>query len=340
MKFNHKRLLSPFEFFLHLYDLPRYKEIDPTSLLFITFPLFFGFMVGDVGYGIVLAGLFFWLRQKVPAARQILNVLLFASIVSIFFGLLFGEYFGFEHLGYNAGRFFCQDWGICLPQHTITEQGAEQVVWQFPHLVNRVADKINVFGYDILSVLVIGALVGFFHMNLGLWFGFINEYASHGWKQALLSKLSWIIMELGIILIVVSKMGILPVTAWGGVFIAALGIVMLIKGEGVQGAIEIPSLFSNMLSYMRLGAVGLAGVGLAMVVNERLGLPMIERGGVWIVLGILVMLLGHAINLLLSVIGPFLHGARLHYVEFFSKFFRGGGVLYSPFAKKEKQTEA
>jgi len=112
---------------------------------------------------------------------------------------------------------------------------------------------------------------------------------------------------------------------------------MLGKGEGIQGIVELPSLFSNMLSYMRLGAVGLASVGLAVVVNEELAMPFIEKGGVFILIGILIMLLGHGINILLGVIGPFLHGVRLHYVEFFSKFFQGGGKEYTPFTKSDKQ---
>ena len=112
---------------------------------------------------------------------------------------------------------------------------------------------------------------------------------------------------------------------------------MLYKGEGVQGIVELPSIFSNMLSYVRLGAVGLASVGLAVVVNEKLTLPYFEKGGWFIALGIFALVVGHVINIALGVIGPFLHSLRLHYVEFFSKFFKGGGVLYSPFGQKQKE---
>ena len=109
---------------------------------------------------------------------------------------------------------------------------------------------------------------------------------------------------------------------------------MIYLGEGVQGLVELPAIFSNMLSYMRLGAVGLASVGLAVVINENLTLPFIEKGGIYTFFGILIFIIGHIINILLGLIGPFLHSLRLHYVEFFSKFYKGGGIQYVPFGAK------
>ena len=204
--------------------------------------------------------------------------------------------------------------------------------------MNRMGSSMNVFGYEVLSVLVIGAIVGFIHLNLGLLFGFIGEKYSHGLKHAIMAKLSWMIIELGAIVAVLALMKLfIPQMVWVGAAIAIAGVVLLAKGEGIQGVVEIPALLSNTLSYMRLGAVGLASVGLAMVVNEKLAMPFIEKGGWFILVGILLMILGHAINILLGIIGPFLHGVRLHYVEFFSKFFQGGGVEYQPFAKNEER---
>jgi len=78
----------------------------------------------------------------------------------------------------------------------------------------------------------------------------------------------------------------------------------------------------------------LGSVGLAVVINEELAGPFLQKGGAYIALGILIMFIGHGINLLLGVIGPFLHGVRLHYVELFSKFFHGGGIEFKPFGGK------
>ena len=337
VKLKHKRLVTPFEFLLRLYDLPKYKEIDPTSIFFFTFPLFFGFMLGDFVYGLVLFGVFALIRKKFPVAKQIAEVLMFAALVSMLFGIFFGEYMGFEHVTVETGKMLCDKIGVCLPQHTIDLHGVQHTVADFPRYLNRAHGSMNILGYDILLVLVIGAIIGFFHVNLGFILGFINEFYSHGFKHAFLAKLSWIILEIGIIMsVMVSQGWLAPTLLWPGIIIAVLGLVMLIMGEGIQGAVEIPALFSNMLSYMRLGAVGLASVGLAVVVNEELAMPFFERGGLFIFVGVLIMLLGHGVNILLGLIGPFLHSVRLHYVELFSKFFRGGGVEYEPFSKNKK----
>jgi len=337
IKMRNKRLITPFEFLLRLYDLPMYKELDPTSLVFITFPLFFGFMLGDVGYGLVLLIIFYIIKKKMPVAKDVANILIFASLVSIFFGLIFGEYFGFETVSPETGKALCDNANICLKKTIHEAHGVKEMVYAFPHLFSRVESHVNILGYNILTVLAVGAVVGFIHLNLGFIIGFINEMTAHNFWHALMAKGSWMIMEAGIIILILSLVNILlPFMTLLGIGLTLLGIILLGKGEGVQGLVEIPGLISNTLSYMRLGAVGLASVGLAIVVNEKLGLPLLEKGGVFIILGILIMILGHAINILLGVIGPFLHAVRLHYVEFFSKFFHGGGEEYAPFAKKIK----
>ena len=336
IKLKNRKIIAPFEFFLHLYELPKYNEIDPSSFIFLIFPIFFGYMLGDIGYGIVLFTVFWWMKKKfahIPDVKKLASILIFAAVMSMVFGAVYGEIFGFEHVTPETGKAWCDSIGLCLPEHTLESHGVTKVVADFPRIIQRTHDHINILGYEILSVLVIGAIIGFFHLNFGFIAGFINEYKHHGFKHALEAKLSWIIIEIGIILAVLSALGILiPLMTWIGVIIAVVGVTLLAVGEGVQGVVEIPALFSNMLSYMRLGAVGLASVGLAVVVNEKLALPMLDKGGFFIIIGILVMLIGHIINILLGIIGPFLHGIRLHYVEFFSKFYHGGGIPYEPFA--------
>ncbi|KHO46844.1 MAG: V-type ATP synthase subunit I, V-type H+-transporting ATPase subunit I, partial [archaeon GW2011_AR3] len=113
----------------------------------------------------------------------------------------------------------------------------------------------------------------------------------------------------------------------------AVSIVLLWLGEGVKGLIEIPSIFSNILSYARLMAIGLASVKLAEVVNE-FATEFIHQGGIYIFYAVLLLVVGHVINNALGIIGPFLHSLRLHYVEFFTKFFKGGGKEYIPFGRE------
>ncbi|MBI2112934.1 hypothetical protein HYT52_05330, partial [Candidatus Woesearchaeota archaeon] len=293
-------------------------------------------MLGDAGYGVVLFALFYVLGKKITGeGKRLIQTLMFAALVSILFGLAFGEYFGFESVSESIGESLCHSVGICLEKVVHESHGITEVIYEFPRLLNRAHSTTSIFGYEVLTILVIGAIIGFFHLNLGYLMGFFNELHHHGFKHAFLAKISWIIIQLGVILAVLPMVGMAGGLTWVGLAVAIIGIICLGIGEGVQGIVELPAIFSNILSYMRLGAVGLASVGLAVVVNEELALPFIQKGGIFIVIGILIMLLGHGINLMLGVLGPFLHGVRLHYVECFSKFFKGGGIEYNPFAKKE-----
>lgn len=299
------KLMKPFEFFIRLYTLPSYKELDPTTLMFFTFPLFFGLMLGDAGYGLITLILFLWLKKKMPAAKDFMNSLILCSLVTIVFGFLFGEYLGFEHIG----------------------------EFDFPRVVGRLHGHTHVLGYEIPTVLVIGAIVGFVHINLAFFIGFLNELHHHGFKHAFLAKCSWYVLQVGIALMALSGLHMTTLPLWVGGIVLIAAVVMIYCGENIQGLVELPAIFSNMLSYLRLGAIGLSSVWLAVVINEKLAEPFIHKGGFSIVIAVIILIVGHAINTALGILGPFLHSLRLHYVEFFSKFYHGGGVAYSPFGK-------
>ncbi|MEM4267440.1 MAG: V-type ATP synthase subunit I [Candidatus Woesearchaeota archaeon] len=299
IKLKHSQPVKSFEWFMDLYSLPNYAEIDPTLFMFVTFPIFFGFMLGDIGYGLVTLALFIFLRSKIPEGRFLLNAMILSSLFTIAFGLAYGEFFGLEEIGH----------------------------FELPHLLSRT--------HEINTLLIIAVSIGAFHVTFGLVMGFINEL-HHGFKRALLEKGSWLIMEAGIAVLALSLAKILPLHWATGAIIAGLGAVMLFFGEGIKGVIELPTLFSHMLSYARLMAVGLASVFLAVVVNEY-SLEFIHQGGAMIVVGILIMIIGHIINIALGIIGPFLHSLRLHYVEFFTKFYKGGGKKYAPFGAQNQE---
>ncbi len=326
--------VKPFEFFLHLYTLPSYKEMDPSFFIFFSFPFFFGLMLGDVGYGFVTLLLFALLWWKMPSGRNLLTVMMVSAVVSIFFGVLFGEYFGFEHVSEHTGKLLAEQYG--LPLHAEVLHNGE-TVYSFPRLMNRLHGEVEIVGNTLPMVLVLGAILGFIHVNFGLFLGFINEVISHGFMHAFYAKISWYILELGIALLALSGLGLIPLPLFVGFAVVVLSAVLLFVGEGVQGLVEIPSILTNILSYLRLGAVGLSSVGLAVVINENLALPFMEKGGIYFVLALVILIIGHTINIALGVIGPFLHAMRLHYVEFFSKFYKGGGVPFIAFGtEKEK----
>lgn len=275
-------VINNFEFFLKLYSLPRYYELDPTVLMFFTFPLFFGFMLGDVGYGAVTLALALLLERKLPAAKPLLRIVTIASIASIAFGFIFGEAFGYEFM-----------------KHPI---------------LNRV--------HDINTMMLVSIAIGIVHVNFGFVLGFINELNHHSAIQSFFKKGSWITLQIGAVLAFFHLQSI-------GLAVMLVSVAMIIKGEGLR-AVEIPTVLSNILSYLRLYAIGLASVSLAAVVNN-MAFGLFAAGGFSIIAGILILLLGHAVNLMLGLLGPFLQSLRLHYVEFFQKFYEGGGYVYSPF---------
>lgn len=292
--------VKPYEMLINLFTLPKYGEIDPTSIMFFTFPIFFGMMLGDIGYGLVTAALFYFLRGRFKSMAPLFNVLIYSSIVSIFFGFLFGEFFGFEEI---AGR-------------------------ELPHLFTRLE--------DIIPILSIAVGIGVLHVNLGLLLGFANVNREHGFMHALYEKGSWIILEAGLALFALSYGKLLALPSFVGGFVALAGVALLLKGEGAIALIEIPSIFGNILSYARLLAIGLSSVAIAFMVNT-FAEKFYHMGGVFLVLMLLLFIFGHAGNIVLGLMGSFLHSLRLHYVEFFTKFYKGGGIKYSPFGYYEEE---
>lgn len=286
-------MVSSFEFFLDLYSRPLYKEIDPTMFIFLAFPLFFGFMLGDIGYGIVSMMIFYLVRIKWVKLRGLLNAMMLAASASIAFGFLFGEFFG--TLLYNP-------------------------------IINR--------EHDINFMLLITILVGIVHINLGILLGAYNTFMQKGFRKALYNNLSWFVIEVGAIVFALRYFGVFEFvyTVHLSAGLLLIGIALLYKGHGAIGLMELPTMMSNILSYARLFALGLASVSLALIVNE-FATTFWHMGLVYIPVAIAILVLGHMINLALGIIGCFLQSLRLHYVEFLTKFYRGGGERYMPFGR-------
>ncbi len=285
--------VRPFEFFLRLYSLPSYKEIDPSFLMFITFPLFYGIMLGDIGYGLVLfaAGLLLRLKMK-SFPRALADVTILSSVFTVAFGFLFGEFFGAEEL-----------FGIQL----------------LPY-IHRLTQVSEMIAYSIV--------LGLIHLNIGFMLGFVNEMKHGIWKAA--GKLGWIGLEIGGITLLLNSVHLMQFSSSISIAIMVASFAAILKGEGLVGAIEIPSFIGNILSYARLAAIGLASASLAIVINKSAG-GLFHAGGLFIALGILILLLGHMVNLALGIMDSFLQSLRLHYVEMFTKFYKGSGKPYKPF---------
>jgi V/A-type H+-transporting ATPase subunit I len=296
--------VRPFESLVRMLSLPRFGEIDPSGLMALFLPLIFGMILGDMGYGalLLIISLLAMLKFKKGTIHDILIVLAAGSAWAIFFGFLYGEAFGTlgEHLGLHA------IW--------IDRAGAE----------------------DVGALLVMTIAVGAVHITLGLILGVI-EAIKHRSRNHLLERGGMLVGLIGLFMMVGVMVKFLPQGFMTpGVAVLIVGIVLVGASLGclgiLMGPIEFIGLIGNILSYLRIAAIGLASVYLAKVANDMAGML-----GNILVGGIVAVLL-HAMNLVLGAFSPTIHSLRLHYVEFFRKFYEGGGRAYKPF-RSEYLTE-
>ncbi len=330
---------KPFELLINTFATPRYSEIDPSVLLFITFPLFYGIMLGDVGYGIIVAAMAFIIKNKFKTGglNSLALILLISAVMSIIFGVIYGEFFGLPLFNVELnGKIEEGLLGIAFP------------------VISGLHLPIHRFG-AVQFLLLMCLVIGILHVFMGLVIGFRNIMVEHDLKHAIYAKGSWMMILIGGVAVIAKLMPALMTKTSvpsgdfiysGGAVLAIAGIALLIKGEGVINILEIPTLLSNVLSYSRILAIGLSSAGIALAVNT-LSMDLFIKpdgvvmgGGIGLaIVGILVLFIGHLINLLLGIIGPGLHSLRLQYVEFFTKFYEGGGKKYAPFGYNRKYTE-
>jgi V/A-type H+-transporting ATPase subunit I len=298
--YDNPGFVKPFEFLMQLVRPPKYLEVDPSPLIAIFFPIFFGIMVGDIGYGIIILALSLLVRkkfEKVQWLKDFSGIMIISSIPATFFGFLFGEFFG------DLGEHMHLIHPVCI-------QG---------FVCNRVE--------AIVPMLIFVIIIGVIHVFLGLVIGLLNAITIQS-KKHILEKTGMISILTGLLIISGCFAGLLPGFAiWVAGMMMLLSFPMIIYGGGVYGAIEMVSAVGNIMSYARLMAIGMASVILAIVAN-KLG------GSIGIVaMGILVAVSLHALNVALAIFSPSIHALRLHLVEFFSKFYEGGGRQYIPFKK-------
>ncbi len=292
---------KPFEEILNLFGLPRYGTVDPTQLLAIFYPLFFGFIIGDVGYGLILVLLSLWAKKKMAKVyfvRVVASMLLLAGVMAIFWGFLFGEAFGDLPARFHL-----------LREVTI---GGFTIPFERSHL--------------LMPYLFMAIGIGVAHILLGLVLGIINALRE-GSRGHLIEKAGFILLLVAAFFIGVSSVKILPLGGPVGFLLLLASLFLIVRGGGFMGIIHIPSTISNIFSYARLMALGVAGVLLADVANQLSG----TVGSIWV--GILLALFLHLINIVVHSFSSTIHSIRLNVIEFFGKFYESGGRQYKPFKR-------
>ncbi len=286
---------KPFELLSRMLPLPAYTSLDATPYIGIFFPIFFGMILGDAGYGLLLALLAIILRRRYVKNKDVSDastILLVSSLYTILFGLLYGELFG--------------DLGTRL-------FGLE------PLLIERRT--------SVVPMMVFALSAGVMHILLGLALGVVTAFKKHVRKEAIYKLLN-IVVILCLLAVFGSFFGIFPALLSKPIIITILIISpFLFFTGGLLAPLELLKSIGNIISYVRIMAIGLTSVLLAYVANRLAG----EMGD--IVVGVAVAALLHILNIILGVFSPTIHSLRLHYVEFFSKFVESGGKKFEPLGK-------
>lgn len=298
-KLTNRGMVRAFEVLMKLLPPPKYNNLDATPFITIFFPFFFGIILGDIAYGLALvaiAGIVKWKALKRSIVSDAATVALASGILTIIFGIVFGEFlgnFGEEHFGLHP-------------------------LAPWLHRTNA-----------IQVILIIAICIGVFHVLLGFALKiYISAVMKH--TKGIIEGISKIVVVSGAVII------FMQLFLGYSVHIRHVGYGMILAGmggilwtEGIFGLIELMSMFGNILSYSRIMAIGLASVILAIVANK------LAEESSNIIIGIAVGVIIHSINFVMGVFSPSIHSLRLHYVEFFTKFFNSSGRPFQPFKRME-----
>ncbi|MCL7486812.1 MAG: hypothetical protein M8357_01385 [Desulfobulbaceae bacterium] len=287
---------EPFELFTRLLPMPPYASFDLTPFIGIFFPVFFGMMLGDIGYGLILLAVSVWLVRRYAEKKNLRDagkILFISSLYTIVFGLLYGELLG------TVGH---------------TYFGLK------PLFFDRQA--------SIVPMIFFAVAAGVVHVIIGLVLGVMVSLRRKMKKEAVF-KLVNIVIILCVCILAVSYFtrSMAQVQKPLLLTIAVAAPALLLVG-GVMAPLELLKNVGNIISYVRIMAVGLTSVLLAFVANYMAG----RIGSIWA--GMIVAVLLHVFNILLGVFAPTIHSLRLHYVEFLSKFMEPGGKEFRPLGKK------
>ena len=316
--------VAPYEMLVTEVSTPSYWEIDPSRFMIFTFPLFFGMMLGDIAYGIIIAvgGYILVKRTRNAAIRKVSEMLSISGAVSIAFGVVFGEAFGFVLYGHPSG-----------------------LLWDHDLYVAALGLYLPIDRFEEAMLLIkLCIYLGIGHLLLGLAIGFYNERVVHGALHAFLHKGSWMLILVGGAMTVTQYLAGAQfsgnIAYMAGAALLLGGIAALVAGEGAVGILHVPGILSNVLSYIRIFALGLSSVGIAITFNTIAAPSWSSGTAVGYAVAIFIAVLGHLLNLFLGLLGPTMHSLRLHYVEWMTKFYTGGGVPYRPFGRPRRYSEA
>lgn len=310
IKLDNAHIIGPFETVTEQYSLPQYNEKDPTPYFYPFHILFFGMMSGDLGYGIVLWLLtfiplhFFELSPKMRRNLRFFHQLSYGTMAV---GLFFGSFFGFT-------------------------------------LPFQVMDITQ----NVIEVMIISVTLGLIHLFLGYLLKAIETYKAKDWSSFYLDAMQWMLMIIGLFILGINFafFNNHPLAMKVGIWLILGNIIGMIivnivssknkivgLGKGAFGIIGAAGFMGDIISYTRLAALGVSGANIGMAFNMIIGmLPLPLK----LTVGVVLFIALHGLNIFLSFLGAYVHNMRLEYVEFFGKFYNGGGKPFKPLSPLEE----
>ena len=361
---SNPRRFRLFEAFIRFYSLPQSKEFDPTMVFALIFPIFYGLMIGDTGYCLVILLVCLWVIRRVEKGKRNLNIMpiqlrsfamlilkkrqmvklskamIPGCVVGIVLGVIFDLHFGFHLNGYVF------DLLASVGVTGLPEPG---------EILNRPSQAFLDPIHNAGTLLLYAGYIGIGFVSFGLILGVI-DCIREGEKKEALVKIGWLAVGWGIVLLGLALISgdainptwdrlieVNPIAYMYYVLIFG-GIALMVSCDKSKGAMkvmalmEVATIISHILSYTRLIGILLASVILAHTI-DYIFLKSINIGLPLAALGIMILFIGHLFNIIIGVFEPGIQGARLVYVEYFSKFYRGNGRKFSPFGSLRRFTE-
>ncbi len=320
VEIENKNYIRPFEVITRLYGMPQHFEVDPTVFLAPFFALFFALCLTDAGYGLVIIALMVFFIKKIQGDKKLMWMLVICSAATVVAGALTGGWFG------DAIQQFIPP---LKPLRT-------KMMWFDPF-----EKPMRFFGLALA--------LGYVQIMAGLLIAFVHNLKRKQYIAGLCDQFTLLVMLNSIAIFAASKAEVLPIEIgkfFGILAIIPAAVILLFSqrqggwasriGMGAYNLFSTIFYVGDVLSYIRLMALGMVTAGLAMAINVMAKIALDIPYGIGVVAMILVLVGGHGFNIAINALGAFVHTLRLQYAEFFPKFFIGGGRKFEPLNKEYK----
>ena len=308
---ENKKVVEPFESITNMFSVPSFKEIDPNPIMSFWYWILFGMMMGDFGYGllmIIFGALFIKFMHPRKTMKSLAKIIMYSGITTMIWGIIFNSFFGAE---FNAVFKFIPSYHIVSPMN------------------------------DSMLMLVLSVAVGALHILTGIVMKMVRDIKDHDILELLGKDLSWFLVLAGGAIAISGMYFKIDILKTIGLIAVFTGVILMlifagskkknVVGKAVGGLAELYNItgyFGDLLSYTRIMALVMSSASVAFVMNTLAG--MVKGGIIGWFFAVIIYIVGHIFNIVLGLLSAYVHDCRLQYIEFYGKFYDGGGELFKP----------